>query len=137
MIFIDSNIFIFANIAEYPEHGLAVDRIKEATGADEQLGIDSIIVSEVSYKLSRLLGVKESYYGMSRLLSSRLVVYLPVNKHTVYGALDLSLKKGMKINDATIAQHALDTGSALMTDNLKDFKRIDGLDLLPLRKADR
>ena len=68
-------------------------------------GINSIIVSEVSYTLSRLLGVKESYDRMSKLLSSRYVVYLPINKKTVYGALDLSLEKGMKINDASIAQH--------------------------------
>ncbi len=47
MIFVDSNIFIFANIAEYPEYSIAKERIKELI-VEHEIGVNSIIMSEVS-----------------------------------------------------------------------------------------
>ena len=133
MIFVDSNIFIFANIIEYPEHDLARRRLKEILGSKEKIGIDSIIISEVSYKLSKIIGAEESYKRVFGLLSSIYVSYLPIEKKTIGKALNLSFKERIRINDAIIGQHALDNNSTLLTDNLKDFKRIVELNLQPLR----
>lgn len=50
--------------------------------------------------------------------------------------LGILSNKGQKIGDfdAQIAGHALATGSVLLTDNVKHFKRIDGLAFLPWRE---
>jgi len=66
MIFIDSNIFIFANIKEYPEYETAKEKIEKIVESDI-LAVNPIIISEVNYKLYRLLGSKES---MKRTLNS-------------------------------------------------------------------
>jgi len=50
MIFIDSNIFIFANIKEYPEHETAKEKIEKIVESDI-LAVNPIIISEVNYKL--------------------------------------------------------------------------------------
>lgn len=102
-------------------------------GSKEKIGIDSIIISEVSYKLSKIIGAEESYKRVFGLLSSIYVSYLPIEKKTIGKALNLSFKERIRINDAIIGQHALDNNSTLLTDNLKDFKRIIGLNLQPLR----
>ena len=102
MIFVDSNIFIFANIIEYPEHDLARRRLKEILGSKEKIGIDSIIISEVSYKLSKIIGAEESYKRVFGLLSSIYVSYLPIEKKTIGKALNLSFKEKIRINDAII-----------------------------------
>jgi len=132
MIFIDSNIFIFANIKEYPEYETAKEKIEKIVETDT-LAVDSIIVSEVQYKLYRLLGSKEALKRTLKILSSEYVNYIPIEKNTVTGAVNLSYSKNIRINDAIIGRHVLDSNASLLTDNLKDFKKIPGLNLIPLK----
>ncbi len=48
-------------------------------------------------------------------------------------AIDLAFKADMRINDALIAQQALELGVPVLTDNVKDFKKVKGLKITPLR----
>jgi len=64
-IFVDSNIHIFANIEEYPEHSIAKSKIKELVEQGYKLLINLIIVSEVQYKLYRLLDSEQSILNIS------------------------------------------------------------------------
>lgn len=132
MIFIDSNIFIFANIKEYPEYETAKEKIEKLIGTDT-LAVNSIIVSEVQYKLYRLLGSKESLKRTLNILSSEYVKYIPIEKDTIMEAVNLSYSKNIRINDAIIARHAMDSNADLLTDNVKDFKKIPRLNLIPLK----
>lgn len=47
-------------------------------------------------------------------------------------AIDLTAQ--LRINDALIASQALDAGARVLTDNVKDFKKVKGLKIDPLRK---
>jgi len=132
MIFVDSNIFIFANIKEYPEYETAKEKIEKIVETDT-LAVNPIIVSEVNYKLYRLLGSKESLKRTLKILSSEYVNYIPIEKNTVTGAVNLSYSRNIRINDAIIAMHALNSNAGLLTDNIKDFKKIPKLNLIPLR----
>lgn len=123
MIFVDSNIFIFANIKDYPEYETAKEKIEKIVETDT-LAVNPIIVSEVNYKLYRLLGSKESLKRTLKILSSEYVNYIPIEKNTVTGAVNLSYSKNIRINDAIIAVHVLDSNAGLLTDNVKDFKKI-------------
>lgn len=132
-ILVDSNIFIFANIEEYPEHSLAKSKIEELI-KNNTLLINTIIVSEVQYKLFRLLDKEESFTRTQNILDSEYVEYEPVDYDTVSKALELSHNLNIRINDAIIAQHALDlTVGGIFTDNVRDFEKIPDLKVIPLR----
>src|SRR3989339_997874 len=129
MIFADSNIWIFSNIQDYSEYPLAVRSLKKYE--KEKIAINNIIFSEVSHKLSALLGKEESIKRTRKMIDSEFTVYVEIDRETAMKSLQHALS--LRINDALIAQHAIDLKIPLLTDNLKDFKRIDNLNILPLR----
>ena len=46
-VFVDSNVFIFVNISNYPEHGMAKKELLEPIRKNARIIVNSIIVSEV------------------------------------------------------------------------------------------
>lgn len=131
-LFVDSNIFIFASIKEYPEHSAAKAKLKDLVKTHELL-VNTIIISEVHYKLFRLLGEEESFNRTQKILFSKHVNYEHVEQSTVLKALELSHNNNIRINDAIIAAHANDLNVGLFTDNVKDFEKIPKLMVVPLR----
>lgn len=132
-ILVDSNIFIFANIKEYPEYHMAKLRIKQLV-SDHRLIVNAIIISEVQYKLFRLLDKEESFHRTNKILTSGYVDYEPIGNETILKALELSYKSNVRINDAIIAQHAIDLNvDGIFTDNVKDFEKILYLKIIQLR----
>lgn len=134
-VVVDSNIFIFANIAEYPEQETAKEKLKWLINKSCTILVNPIIVSEVHYKLSRLLSAEEAYERTLKIISSGHVEYVPLGKGTVLKAIELSRSRKIRINDALIAQHALDLNAeGLVTDNTKDFVKVEGLKVIKLRE---
>ncbi len=132
-ILVDSNIFIFANIKEYPEHDMAKARIRQLID-DHRLIVNAIIISEVQYKLFRLLDKEESFLRTNKILTSSYVDYEPIGYDTILKASELSFKSNIRINDAIIAQHAIDLNvDGIFTDNVKDFEKILDMKIIPLR----
>ncbi|NJD78372.1 MAG: PIN domain-containing protein [Candidatus Methanoperedens sp.] len=131
-ILVDSNIFIFANIKEYPEYPAAKAKIKELIKTHELL-VNTIIISEIQYKLYRLLDQEESHNRTLKILNSKHVGYESITKSTISKALELSLYSNTRINDAIIAQNAIDLDVEVFTDNIKDFRKISNLKIIPLR----
>lgn len=132
-ILVDSNIFIFANIREYPEHDIAKAKIKQLID-DHRLIVNAIIISEVQYKLFRLLDKEESFHRTNKILTSSYVDYEPIGYDTILKALEPSFKSNIRINDAIIAQQAIDLNvDGIFTDNVKDFEEIADLKIFPLR----
>lgn len=131
-ILVDSNIFIFANIKEYPEHSSAKAKLKELVKTHKLL-VNTIIISEVHYKLYRLLGEEESFKRTQKILYSKHVNYEQVEQDIILKALELSHNNNIRINDAIIAAHASDLKVGLFTDNVKDFEKISNLKTVPLR----
>ncbi len=131
-LLVDSNIFIFANIKEYPEHSVAKAKLKDLVKTHKLL-VNTIIISEVHYKLYRLLGEEESFNRTQKILYSKHVNYEQVEQGTILKALELSHNNNIRINDAIIAAHANDLNVRLFTDNVKDFEKISNLKIVPLR----
>jgi len=131
-ILVDSNIFIFANIEEYPEYPLVKAKIKELIKTHYLL-VNTIIISEVQYKLYRLLGQEESHNRTLKILNSKYIVYESVSIDTILKALELSYNSNIRINDAIIAQNAMDLNVDVFTDNTEDFKKISNLKIIPFR----
>jgi predicted nucleic acid-binding protein len=134
-VFVDSNVFIFANIKEYPEHDIAKRKLKDLMDKTCRILLNPIIVSEVHYKLYRLLNVEEAYERTLKIIFSGHIEYVPLGEDTVLKAIELSHSKKIRINDALIAQHALDLDAdGLVTDNTKDFVKVEGLKVIGLRE---
>jgi hypothetical protein len=91
-------IFIFANIKEYPEHDIAKARIKQLID-DHKLIVNAIIISEVQYKLFRLLDKEESFHRTNKILTSSYVDYEPIGYDTILKASELSFKSNIRIID--------------------------------------
>ncbi len=133
VFFVDSNILIFASIDNYPEKEFAIKKLEEIT-RNNTLAVNTIIVSEVFHKISVILNRAEAIKCMESLLESDNIAYLPIQKETVKGAIILAANHHMRINDALIAQHVFDSKcEGILTDNVKDFKKIDGLKIINLR----
>jgi predicted nucleic acid-binding protein len=133
-VMVDSNILIFSNVAEMPEYPLAREKLLALIDQGYTFAVNTIIVSEMNYKLQKILNSTESHTRTKKLLHSRYFEYVPVDETTLEKAIDLSFTSKIRINDAIIAQHCLDLGlDGIFTDNLKDFKKIPGLTILNLR----
>lgn len=129
MIFVDSNIWIFANIEAYPENSAARKILRQRQR--EKFATNAIVISEAFHKLSILLNRDEAVSRVGRLLKWRYVIYCPLEQATVEKALHLA--KDRKINDAIIAQHARELKCHMLTDDKKDFEGIPGLKVMPFR----
>ncbi len=131
MIVIDSNIWIFAENANSEEHEMAAEKVSNAF-SEGSFGISDIIVSEVYHKLSKFLGREEAKSRMGRILMHPRAEWLEMSRDATVEAIGLSSKTGMTINDALIGMQALKLGASLLTDNLKDFRKLKELKLIPL-----
>ncbi|CAG0988878.1 hypothetical protein METP1_02187 [Methanosarcinales archaeon] len=92
-----------------------------------KLLVNTIIISEIQYKLFRLLDQEESYNRTLKILNSKHVGYEFITQSTILKALELSYNSNTRINDAIIAQNAMDLDVEVFTDNIKDFRKISNL----------
>lgn len=131
LILVDSNVWIFLNIENYPEHIPAENKIAEVR--KQGIITNVIVVSEVFHKISLILGKHNAFVRTKKILDSSDVFYIPIECPTVRHAIGLASTKSMRINDALIAQQALESKAPILTDNVKDFKKVKGLKVIPLK----
>ena len=127
---VDSNVWIFLNIESAPEHAAAVAKIEQHRG--DGLQINAIIVSEVFHKLQTLAGTAAASIRVNKMLESDFVVYEPLSRHAIDRALVIAAQAHIRINDAMIAAHAVECRQSVLTDDVSDFRRIKGLNVLGL-----
>ena len=132
---VDSNVWIFLNLDVAPEHVAAVEQIERHRAGELQLNV--IIVSEVLHKLQMLINPDSARLRVNKMLTSDSVVYEPLSRQVIDRAIVLTRKARIRINDALIAAHALESRQAVLTDDIKDFRRVPGLEVIPLRRNDR
>ncbi len=131
VIIIDSNIWIFGEIVNAPEHGAAVKGYKSIMEKDT-VAINAIIISEVFHKLSRLFDSNIAYSRVTNILQNPSIEWLEIGRETSISAISLSKNARIKINDAFIARQALEIGAKVFTDD-SDFKKVKGLEIMFLR----
>jgi predicted nucleic acid-binding protein len=131
MIILDSNVWIFSEIINCPEHEAAVKGYKSFMEKDT-IAINAIVASEVFHKLSRLFDSDLAYVRVNNILHNPSIEWLDLTRNTSIRAIDLANKIKIRINDALIAEQALEFGAKLFTDD-KDFKKVKGLEIVALR----
>jgi predicted nucleic acid-binding protein len=60
-VMVDSNILIFSNVAEMPEYPRAREKLLALIDQGYTFAVNTIIVSEMNYKLLKILNNEESH----------------------------------------------------------------------------
>ncbi|ATZ60872.2 MAG: type II toxin-antitoxin system VapC family toxin [Methanosarcinales archaeon Met12] len=121
MIFVDSNIFMFAGDENYPEHMNAKSFFEEKR---EKFCFNTIIALESHYGYLRNLGAEEAEVRLKAMLESKLLKYYAITEEDLIKGAEISRRYNIKTNDATIIANMLRNGiDRIATDNVKDFSK--------------
>ncbi len=121
---LDTNIL--SDVIKNPR-GIAANRM--AALNKEMLNTSIIVASEMRYGIEK----KNSHILTDRvniLLQTIHVLPFDIDADRFYGKIRVSLEQQGKMigaNDLLIAAHALSINAILVTDNIREFQRIDGL----------
>jgi len=124
MYLLDTNIV--SDLIRNPQ-GLAARRIAEV--GEGEVATSIIVASELRFGAERR-GSERLTRQMEAILALLPVLPLGGDSDRHYGILRTSLeRKGQPIggNDMLIAAHALELAATLVTDNVSEFERVDGL----------
>jgi tRNA(fMet)-specific endonuclease VapC len=123
--FLDTNICI-CTIKEKPE--IMLRKLNKALVFG--VGISSITLSELEYGVQKSSRVEQNALNLLRFLSIFEIVPYDDIAAREYGLIRVDLeKKGQPIGgmDMLIGAHAKSVGATLITNNEREFRRIDGL----------
>ena len=132
LIVVDSNIWIFAAREAAPEHELALKKIEELL-LKSKVATNSVVVSEVFHKLFVLHSAAQAKRKVDAILDHPLISWMTLTRGTASRAISLAEREGLRINDALIAQQALENKAAILTDDVGDFRKVKGLKVMGLR----
>ncbi len=105
-----------------------IDRVQGSTPQD--LGLSAIVVSELRYGADRSERPRANHARVDALVDEIECLAFTLEDAAVYGRLRAALEtQGRPIgpNDMFIAAHALSRGLVLVTDNVREFRRVKGL----------
>ncbi len=94
------------------------------------LCISSITMAELEYGVYNSSDPARNQMALIMFLSGIAIMPFDVEAAKVYGAIRASLKKSGALigaNDMLIAAHAKALGLVLVTNNAREFERVDGL----------
>jgi len=124
---LDSNVCVDYLTGRFPH---VVKRIQDLM--PEDLCLSSIVVAELRYGADKSAKARRNHELLNVLTGEIPCRDFDGAAATRYGKLRASLeRKGTPIgpNDMLIAAHALSLGLVLATDNVSEFKRVEGLKL--------
>ena len=124
---------IDTNICIYIMNNRPLDVIKKFKQLNlGEIGVSTITVSELQYGVAKSTSRKENQHRLDEFLSPlEILTYNEIAART-YGDIRFQLKKrGESIGplDLLIAAHALSRNLILVTNNDKEFKRIEQLEV--------
>lgn len=127
-IMLDTNTCIFI-IREKPQQVL--EKFKQYTPGE--ILISSIVFAELYFGVEKSTQIQKNKLALSQFTLPLEVVSFDAKAAEVYGKVRAGLqRKGTPIGplDTLIAAHALSLGVPVITDNMKEFSRVEGLEVL-------
>lgn len=124
-VMLDTNICIYV-IKQRPER--VIERFRSLAVGD--VGISVITLAELRYGAGKSSQPKRNHEVLQQFVSPLQVADLDRRASAAYGELRPELeKKGHPIGtmDLLIAAHALSLGVPLVTNNVREFRRVPGL----------
>ena len=123
---LDTNVCVDYLNGRFPS---VTERIRRSSPGD--LCISSVVVAELRYGADRSLSRSRNHQRLDVLTAEIACVDFDLEAASAYGRLLATLAaRGSPIgsNDMLIAAHALALGLILVTDNLREFERVEGLE---------
>jgi tRNA(fMet)-specific endonuclease VapC len=123
---LDTNIVIYV----LKKRPLEVLKIFNANAS--RMAISSITLSELIYGAEKSANIAKNLEAIEDFVSHLEVLPYDARASQHYGQIKAALEKKGKIigeNDIHIAAHAISQGLILVTNNLKEFKRVPNLAL--------
>jgi tRNA(fMet)-specific endonuclease VapC len=123
---LDTNIVIYV----LKKRPLEVLKIFNANAS--RMAISSITLSELIYGAEKSANITKNLEAIEDFVSHLEVLPYDARASQHYGQIKAALEKKGKIigeNDIHIAAHAISQGLILVTNNLKEFKRVPNLAL--------
>jgi tRNA(fMet)-specific endonuclease VapC len=102
------------------------------SSAPQDLCISSVVVAELRYGADRSASRHRNHRRLDVLTAEIACVDFDLAAASTYGRVRAALEaRGSPIgaNDMLIAAHALALGVILVTDNLREFERVEGLEI--------
>jgi len=127
---LDTNICIF--LLGKKKH-FYFNRFEELqTKGSNKIAISTIVLAELQYGISNSQRQEQNQSDLNILLSKFEILPYSAECTYFYGKIRASLKKAGCViggNDLLIASHAIAEDATLITNNLGEFQRVDGLAL--------
>lgn len=123
---LDTNICIYA-INKHPD---SYHNNLELLAKNNTIAISSIVLAELQYGVSKSKKKEQNQSKLDIFLSRLEIIDFSAKCTFYYGELRTELEqKGLIIenNDLLIASHAIAENATLVTNNIKEFKRIPNL----------
>lgn len=122
---LDTNICIYT-IKHKPEK--VFQRLQEID--PEDICVSSVTYAELVHDVEKSAAVEKNRVALLMLLANIEILNFDVDAADCYGKIKADLdKKGTPIDslDMMIAGHAMSMGYAVVTNNVKEFSRVQGL----------
>jgi uncharacterized protein len=127
LIFIDTNIFLYASGAAHPQRAKCVQVLRSLAEGKIDATINSEVIQEILYVLSRR-GKLEDALTLASHISSLFPDLLPVTRNDILEACDLlRLYPHLPVRDAIHVATMIRNGITQIISVDKDFDRIDGI----------
>jgi len=126
---LDTNICIFLMKRKSPIYFKKLEKLRKE---EHDIVISSIVLSELQYGVANSQFREQSQINLNTFIKKIEVLPYTDECAYFYGEVRAKLKKTGRViggNDALIASHAMTKKAILITNNLKEFKRIDRLEL--------
>jgi tRNA(fMet)-specific endonuclease VapC len=122
---LDTDTFIYLRQRRSPQVIARFDELKFGETA-----ISVVTWGELVYGAEKSRHPAKSFAGLEDLATLVPILHLPEEAGRIYGIIRAGLEmRGIMIasNDAWIAAHARALGATLITNNEREFRRVDGL----------
>lgn len=124
---LDTNVCVDYLNGRYPR---VVQRIQESDPAD--VGVSSVVAAELRYGAEHSQHRRRNHARLDVLLDEIAVLDFDTEAARVYGRVRQRLESRGEIigpYDMMIAAHALSLGLTLVTDNVREFRRVRALEV--------
>jgi tRNA(fMet)-specific endonuclease VapC len=126
---LDTNVCIFLIKRKSP---IYFEKLEKLRKEKHHIAISSIVLSELQYGVANSQYREQSQSNLDIFLGRIEVLPYTDECAYFYGEIRAKLKKIGRViggNDSFIAGHAMARKAILITNNFKEFQRVDGLDI--------
>ena len=127
MIYLDSNLFIYAALSEGRKGRWSRDLVRRVAEGRDEAVTSALTVDEVVYQVRKSRGLEPSVEAGEALLQMAHLTVAPADTETLWKSLDLGRRLGLYPRDAIHAATALIRGISDVISEDADFDEVEGL----------